>query len=137
MATQDITLFQALGAKMDYLQHRQEVIARNISNADTPGYKAMDVSEPDFSRVLEHVTSDIRPMQPATTRAGHMTAALSTGGGEELAQKVSYEVSPTGNEVSIEEQMVKASRNTVDYNLTLNLLRKNLGMLHIALGSNG
>ena len=43
MTTQDIGLFKALGAKMDYLGQRQRVIAQNVANADTPNYRPNDL----------------------------------------------------------------------------------------------
>ena len=39
-----IDLFQVAGDRMRYLTERQTVIARNIANADTPGYKAQDLT---------------------------------------------------------------------------------------------
>ena len=39
-----IDLFQVAGDRMRYLTERQTLIARNIANADTPGYKAQDLA---------------------------------------------------------------------------------------------
>ena len=39
MTIDNIGLFQALGAKMDYLGQRQRIISQNVANSDTPGYQ--------------------------------------------------------------------------------------------------
>ena len=41
-----------LGSYLSYLTRRQEVIASNIANADTPGYKTLDVFAPTFGEAL-------------------------------------------------------------------------------------
>ena len=56
MTTENVTIFTAFGAKMDYLNQNQRVISQNISNADTPGYKAHELQKVDFSDVLKRVT---------------------------------------------------------------------------------
>jgi flagellar basal-body rod protein FlgB len=48
-----IPLFQGLVQKMGWLAQRQQVLARNIANANTPGFKPKDIEKPDFSALLE------------------------------------------------------------------------------------
>jgi len=46
-----------LGRYLTYLTRRQEVVASNIANADTPGYKTRDVGMPgDFTSVFAQFT---------------------------------------------------------------------------------
>ena len=63
-----------LGAYLSYLTRRQEVVASNIANADTPGYKTRDIEMPgDFTSVfaqftpLATETADLPPTTTATT----------------------------------------------------------------------
>ena len=64
-----------LGAYLTYLTSRQEVVASNIANADTPGYKTLDVEMPgDFTSVwrftpLATKQQDFRLATMATTSA--------------------------------------------------------------------
>lgn len=52
---------------------RQEVLASNIANADTPGYKARDI---DFASALQNAVKAQAPAaQMATTNAAHLAAA--------------------------------------------------------------
>ena len=45
MTLQNLSLFQAMGAKLNYLDQRQKVIAQNIANADTPNYRPKDLTD--------------------------------------------------------------------------------------------
>lgn len=133
----DIALFSALNAKIDYLDQRQKLIATNIANADTPNYRPMDVKDADFGRVLQSVTGDRSQVKMATTQAGHMPAASDMIDPKTLKMKNTYEVAPAGNAVILEEQMVNANRTNIDYGLMLNVYRKNVGMLRTAIGAGG
>ena len=141
MTTQNIGLFKAIGAKMQYLNARQSVISQNIANADTPNYKPQDLRKVDFGAVLDNVSKNnagaTTNVRMKATSAGHIGA----GGGEERTrsakQKETYEVAPAGNAVVMEEQLLKAGKNATEYTLMSNLLQKQVGMLKIAIGQNG
>jgi flagellar basal-body rod protein FlgB len=134
MTTQDIGLFKALGAKMDYLGQRQRVIAQNVANADTPNYRPNDLKPADFSSMLKSV-SPSQSVKINATNPMHMGAGGSEGvNAKEAAQKTVYEVAPAGNSVIMEEQMLNSGRTVMDYNLMTSLYQKNVGMIKIALG---
>ncbi len=137
MTTQNIPLFKALAEKMNFLDQRQSVLARNIANADTPNYKPHDLVEMDFGTILGHVSRGSGDIRMATTSAGHMPAPNELPEAQDRRQKKTYEVAPAGNAVIMEEQMVKAARTTMDYNLMTNLYRKNVGLIRTALGRGG
>jgi len=71
MALNNLALFQAMGAKMNYLSTRQGVIAQNIANADTPEYRPRDLTEVDFGAVLTEITKS-KEMRLGKTQEGHM-----------------------------------------------------------------
>jgi flagellar basal-body rod protein FlgB len=121
-------------AKMGYLDHRQKVLAQNIANADTPGYQAHDLTKVDFGVMLKNITGDHLAMNPVNTQAGHMSPGGNIDNAKDREQRMTYEVAPAGNAVSLEEQMINASRNTVDYNLMTTLYQKNVNMIRTALG---
>jgi flagellar basal-body rod protein FlgB len=136
MDLKNIALFQAMGAKMDYLSTRQGVLAQNIANADTPEYRPRDLSEVDFGAVLKNVTGS-KKIRMEKTAPGHIMPGGNINDPKNRDVKVTYEVAPADNAVIIEEQMIKASQTTMDYNLLTNLMRKNVGMIQTALGGNG
>ena len=133
MDIKNIALFQAMGAKMNYLSTRQGVLAQNIANADTPEYRPRDLTKVDFGAVLKDVTGSQKIRMERTT-AGHMTPGGNIGTPDERKSRVTYEVAPDDNGVIIEEQMIKASQTTMDYNLMTNLIRKNVGLIQTAMG---
>lgn len=134
MDIQNIALFQAMGAKMNYLSTRQGVLAQNIANADTPDYRPRDLTEVDFGAVLKDVTGS-QKVRMERTAPGHIGPGSNIGSADERKSRIMYEVAPDDNGVIIEEQMVKASQTTMDYNLMTNLMRKNIGMIQTALGT--
>jgi len=133
MDLKNIAIFQAMGAKMNYLSTRQGVIAQNIANADTPEYRPRDLTEVDFGAVLTEITNS-KKMRVDKTQAGHMIPGGDIDDARNRKSRFTYEVAPADNAVIIEEQMVKASETSMDYNLMTNLMRKNVGMIQTAIG---
>lgn len=132
---EQLSIFQALSGKMDYLNARQRVLAQNIANADTPGYKPHDLQAPNFERVLSHTSQGVVAPTVAlvATQSGHVAAPNSAG--QKLMLKTSrdtYEVSPSGNAVVLEEQMMKASQSALDYQMVSQIYTKQLDMLRLA-----
>jgi flagellar basal-body rod protein FlgB len=137
MTTQNLSLLNALGAKMDYLNQRQRVISQNIANADTPGYRPQDLTAVDFGQVLKDIAGDSKSVRLETTNGLHMPAPGEIAGAKSKKQKETYEVAPAGNAVIMEEQMVNAGQTMMDYNLMTSLYEKNVRMMRTALGAQG
>ena len=98
-----------LGAYMSYLTRRQEVVASNIANADTPGYKTLDVELPgDFNSVLYQFTP----------------AAAETPG---LPSR------NDGNNVSIEHESRLLAENDIRFNLATQLLKGRIKSIRSAI----
>ncbi len=137
MTTENLALFKAIGAKMEFLNQRQKVISGNVSNADTPNYRPQDIQDEDFSAILKDVIKSESPVAPVrldTTRGNHIPANGEVDLGDTRKQKHTYEVAPDGNSVIMEEQLIKAGRTMMDYNLMANLYQKQTGMIKTALG---
>jgi flagellar basal-body rod protein FlgB len=134
MSLENLALFKAAGAKMKYLNTSQQVIAQNIANADTAGYTARELSEVSFDKVLSRVSGRSQ-LQITSTSGVHLGASNQVGSYDEDEQKSTYEVTPSGNAVNIEEQLVKSSRVQMDYSMMLNIMKKQVGMIKTALGA--
>ncbi|MAH05997.1 MAG: flagellar basal body rod protein FlgB [Pseudomonadota bacterium] len=134
MTIENLALFKAAGAKMKYLNARQQVIAQNIANADTANYIPKDLTEVDFGRVLAKVSGDNR-VNVSTSMGSHMTSRNQIGDIGEEQQQSTYEVTPSGNAVNLDEQLVKSNQVQMDYNMMLNLMRKQVGMMKTAIGA--
>lgn len=127
-----LSLFKIIGARMGYLGERQKVLAENVANSDTPNYRPSDLKPMDFKAVLR---GDQR-IKMSTTNQVHL-AGVTPGNMfqvEKAAFGKSYETSPNGNAVVLEEQMIKVSELQANYQLATNLYQKNLGMLRTAIG---
>ncbi len=134
MTTENIALFQAFGAKMDYLNQRQRVIAQNIANSDTPGYRPKDLKAIDFSNVLKNVTKGQGSVSMDTTDNLHMPPPSDVQIPDARKAKRTYEIAPVGNAVIVEEQLINSGQTVMDYNLMTNLMKKNVGLINTALG---
>lgn len=134
MTTQNLGLFQALNAKMSYLDQRQRVLSQNIANANTPEYKPKDLTKVDFGAVLKEVT-DSNVLRPETTNKMHMPSPSDIDDPKNRKMKKTYDVVPTGNAVVMEEQMVNSAQTITDYNLMTTLFSKNVAMFRTALGT--
>ncbi len=135
---ENLTLFRLMDAKLAYASQRQGVLANNIANANTPGYKPYDVKTPDFKKIMAE-TADPAPiaMRGLTVTNGQHIAPLDTddNASDNLEISTSYEISPDGNGVDIEEQMLKASKNNTDAGIVVGLYAKQLSFLRTAVGA--
>lgn len=124
--------FDLMAARMDYLKQRHTVIAQNVANADSPGYKARDLV--DFSKALQG-DSGVQPISMAVTNSNHISTDGKGATDYALNSKTkSYEVLPTGNSVEIEQQMMKVAEISSDYQLITNLYKRSQNLVRTALG---
>lgn len=133
MSLGDLPLSKAMAAKMNYLDKRQQVLAQNIANADTPGYVSKDLTEVDFGSILKSITG-MKKVTLETTKPGHLPNPNATAHTKDKKDRMVYEVAPDKNAVVLEEQMVKAAKTQMDFNLLTNLMSKHSGMYRTALG---
>ena len=100
---------------------RQEAIASNIANAETPGYRRLDVSG-DFA-------SELR------ARLGQAGSVRSFSGIEPtLVEDLNARsVRPDGNSVEIERELLEMNRNTVEYDFLADVVSRNIKQLRMAI----
>ena len=106
-------LQKGLGAS----QLRQEVIANNIANNDTPGFKASHVEFETFMKqALEE--EDAASGRPADDNPKHirMDASSVRDVQAEVVQDANTNMRMDGNNVDIDEQMTELAKNTIYYN---------------------
>lgn len=141
MDLSNLSLFKLMHSKMNWLTQRQEVLSENVANADTPGYKPRDVVSFDFKSALrESHSGGVRMAQTDPAHfggEGTATRRASDWATRQLKDRKSYETSPSGNSVVLEEQMIKVAETAMDYQTISNLYRKHVGMIKTALGRSG
>ncbi|MBK5946559.1 flagellar biosynthesis protein FlgB [Rhodobacter veldkampii DSM 11550] len=106
---------------------RQNAVARNMANADTPGYASRDVA-PFDETYRAAFGGDLR-----ATRAGHIGAS-GTFTAEVRERDAPGTRSPNGNSVSIESEMVKSVEVKRQHDLALAIYKSSLNILRSSLG---
>jgi flagellar basal-body rod protein FlgB len=92
---QPIQLFELASRKAEWLSVRQEVVATNIANANTPEFRSKDVSP--FEMMLDKT----QQLGMARTHANHIAST-------EMSETVDIKESELNNEIGVQE-----SGNTV------------------------
>lgn len=142
MAFNDLPIFSALKRQMHWLNENQNVIAQNVANADTPGYRAKEIERLDFSKLvsgLEQANGRGTNIVPKTQMIASDPRHKGVGAGQILDPEDSdkYEVNPDGNAVILEEEMIKSSANQIEYGMVVGLYRKQVQILKSAMKSSG
>ncbi|MBB4301811.1 flagellar basal-body rod protein FlgB [Rhodobium orientis] len=127
MAFTDLRLFQALRTKMHWHQVRQGVLAENIANADTPDFEGKDLKKISFDRALVQTQPGIGA---ALTHPMHIP--VSPGDPRFSEKDDEFQLTPNGNGVTLEEEMMKITSNQMDYQTATTLYSRGLGILKLA-----
>ena len=107
------SLFGVHGAALAVRSQRMGVLASNIANASTPGFKARDI---DFKAALASAEGD---------NAGGIDAATK--------YRVPLQTSMDGNTVELSQEQTAFAENAVQYQTTLSFLNGRIGQITRAL----
>jgi flagellar basal-body rod protein FlgB len=129
----ELPLLSAIKSRLHFHQARQKMLAENVANADTPGFKPRDLKPFDLMLAMERGGQG-NAAGPATTQAGHIGGASAGGAGLANRRAQVFESTPSGNAVNLEDEMLRLSQNTSDYQLATTLYSKSLSYLRLALG---
>ena len=140
MTLDDIPLFSALKGRLGYLSERQRVISQNVANSDTPGYRPNDLKP--FTIKAASGSGIGSPIALAATSGGQM---IGGAGGSQPQSSAGYspQVSPDsetrldGNQVVLEEEMMKLTDARMSYDAAIGFYQKSLSMLQLAIRSPG
>jgi flagellar basal-body rod protein FlgB len=111
---------------------RQELLAANIANADTPGYQARDI---DFRKSLQEAFAGRQPtVELARTARGHVapSAAAGAGAGTPLYRTV-VQASLDGNTVDMDVERAQFAENAIRYEANLTFINGQLKALLAAI----
>jgi flagellar basal-body rod protein FlgB len=135
MTLDDIPLFSSLKSRLGYLSQRQRVISENVANSDTPGYRPNDLKA--FTIKAQGLGG---PLQLAQTSGGHMIPISAQGG---AAGAWTPQVTPDsetrldGNQVVLEEEMMKLTDARMSYDTAIGFYQKSLAMIQLAIHTPG
>jgi len=115
--------YQLARKLLDAAALRQEAIASNVANAETPGYHRLDVA-PAFAQQLK-----------TQMALGNMSAASSLQ--PQLAEDpTARSTRPDGNNVEIESELLAMNKNSVEYDYLTQVVSSNLKQLKVAITGN-
>lgn len=109
------------GKLLDAAVARQQAVAANIANAETPGYRRVDVA-PDFAAQLK-----------ARLAAGDLAATASTLSPRIIEDPTAHSVRPDGNSVEIEHELLAMNRNAVEHQFLTEIISNNIKQLKVAI----
>jgi flagellar basal-body rod protein FlgB len=132
-------LIDGITTAMRHLSDRQKVIAENIANSDTPGYKAQTVQTPDFAGMVDLASGKGHVARPTVALTSGMAAlgARPPRAGTTIADRSISETKPDGNNVTLEDQLLQMGQVQADFATLTNLYRKQMSLLKTAIGKEG
>lgn len=109
-------LFNVISRHNHWLAVRQATIAGNIANANSPGFKAQDVQP--FEMAMEQAR-----LAMAATQPGHLASGPANAPATELRREEPWEVTHSGNNVSLEQELLKAGEVNRAYRLNTSVAK--------------
>ena len=119
----DLSILNMAGAMARHAAFRHRTIAENLSNSETPGYKAMDV-KPFDAALFERAGAT-----PAETESVALRQMMRAHEIENAP------TSPNGNSVAVDDQMARAVDAQAQHNAALSIYRKSLELLRLSFAS--
>jgi flagellar basal-body rod protein FlgB len=137
MAT-GISLLDALHARMGWLSSRQKIVAENVANASTPGFKPHDLAAQDFGALMAGGGPGAEgQVGLMVTNAMHiqMQDPLPAGAREVTAND--SETTMDGNSVVLEEQMLKMAESRQQFEAAVGFYEKSMSLVRMAIRAPG
>jgi len=135
MGLMNMPVFSALTDKMRWHQTRQGLLAENVANAETPGYRGVDLAQYDFADRASGFSS--ASVTTTATQPLHFSVSSSEGGAFGAQRMANFEITPEGNGVTLEDEMMKVTTNMMDYQAATSLYQKSIKILRTAMGKQG
>jgi flagellar basal-body rod protein FlgB len=122
-----IPLFNLVESRLEWLARRQQVLAQNVANADTPGWQDRDL--PSFAAALTQTA-----LSPARTDPQHLAGTLGTNAPLLVRRERKAERSPDGNGVALDDQLRRIADTDTAQALVSGLYKSFVGMFRTAIG---
>jgi len=116
----NLNILNLSSAMSSHSAQRHAVIADNIANADTPEYK----------------TRDVQPFEAVFEAAKNEGRSIETMAAKIIISDYGDSMSPNGNSVSLENEMMKSVEAMNEHQLSLQIYKKSLSMMKMAIGKN-
>jgi flagellar basal-body rod protein FlgB len=131
MTLDDVPLFATLKSRLSYLADRQQVIAQNVANTDTPGFTPSDL-KPFALPGTPGSTPGLPPIAPTMTSPMHMAGTQPRPLAAKPIASPDSETTLDGNSVVLEEEMMRMSQARMDYNTAITFYQQSIAMIQTA-----
>lgn len=120
-------------------ERRQEILAGNIANINTPDYKTQDLPVDDFQNALKEAIGQIQSQPPTASHYGTPVSEQ-----EKIDQAIHAELFrpqnissenitfQDGGNRSVEQQVMKMTKNLMMQNFAIQLMNAQMDMMNIA-----
>lgn len=119
----------ALNTALNLRQMNQNIIASNVANADTPGYKAKKM---EFEGALRQALATGDELKMSTSSGNHLVPDPNSAVHPEIFEDTNGVESLDGNTVDRAAELVAMNENQIAYDTAIELAKKKLGMLRYA-----
>ena len=129
------TTIPLLQEVVNFSQSRHNVLAGNIANLDTPGYKARDLSQEDFQQRLQQAI-ETRHQPPNPVSPGELFSRKQSTPGPTIAgisddpRTITFH---DGSNVGLEYQVTEMVKNQAQHNMALTIMTNQFRMLQTAI----
>ncbi|MBL6933344.1 MAG: flagellar basal body rod protein FlgB [Rhodospirillales bacterium] len=128
-----LTLFGMVKNRLNWLGQRQEVLAQNIANSDTPKYRPSDLRPYNFKELVRNEAAQLNLEATGQNHIQGIRRRIRDFSAE--VERKPFETAPNGNSVVLEEQMGKINETQISHDLTTQLYKKHLNMIRMAIGN--
>ena len=135
MGLMNMPVFSALTDKMRWHQTRQGLLAENIANAETPGYRGRDLAQYDYADRTASMSS--ATVTTSATQPMHFSVSSAEGSIFDAQRMANFEITPEGNGVTLEDEMMKVTTNQMDYQAVTAVYQRSIRLIKTALGRQG
>ncbi|WP_443749726.1 flagellar basal body protein [Asticcacaulis solisilvae] len=135
--TTGISLLDALQNRMGWLSGRQKVVAENVANASTPGFKPHDLQAQDFGQLMAGGSDAGGQMGMMVTNAMHIQMQNPLPSGAKEITAPDSETTMDGNSVVMEEQMLKMSESRQQFEAAVGFYEKSMSLVRMAIKAPG
>jgi flagellar basal-body rod protein FlgB len=135
------TTIPALAEVVNFAQARHQVLAGNIANVNTPGYRTRDLSVPTFqTRLKEMIDATYKRSQP--TSPGHYDPRIESPGHVDVRQDKSLaEVRDSltnvlyhdDTNIDLEKQVLEINKNQMLHNMALTIMANQFQLMQVAI----
>ena len=128
----DVPIFGMLRTKLSWLTDRQQVLGQNISHASTPGFQAKDLKALSFRELMDGQGGQAAGGSYVDSKRVQVSR-------EQVRFRIdnidNTESSPNGNNVNLEDQLMLTGQTQADYRAAVDIYKKGLGLLRMAVSS--